>query len=258
MKILQLTDLHVMAGGGVAFRQAESLRDLQRTVDYLLRCGLQPDLVIVTGDVSTDGSEDSYRLVKEQLARLGCPACVLAGNHDEKAPMAAMLGEMYCAAPGRSMTAEGIQLLLLDSVVPGVGAGGLKRETLDWVRGQLAQSDGPVMLWMHHFPFRSGYGQMDIPFEGEEELLAMLQGREAWVCSGHIHAGIVTRRGSVTMVTCPAVSMLMALDLSELGGHHFYTNQRGFALHVLEKGTVTTHLCSVPGETSAGPCEFIE
>lgn len=258
MKILQLSDLHIMAGGGPAFRKAESLKDLQRTVDYILRADIKPDMVVVTGDVSSDGSEDSYRLVKEQLARLDCPAYVLPGNHDEKEPMAAVLGEMCCTAPGRCITREGVRHLLLDSATAGVSAGGLDREALDWVAAQLAQDRGPVMLWMHHFPFRTGYGVMDAPFAGEEPLLQLLQGREAWVCSGHIHAGMVTRRGSVTLVTCPAVSMLMDLELSPAGGHHFHTAQSGFALHVVDGGSVLSHLCTVPGAASTGPWEFIE
>ena len=112
----------------------------------------------------------------------------------------------------------------------------------------------PVMLWMHQFPFRSGYRGMDHPFTGEEELLALLQGHNAYVCSGHLHTAVTRRQGSVTMMTAPAVSMLMELRPDTV---RFYTGQSGFALHAVEGGQVTTHLCCVPPAESGGPYRFV-
>lgn len=261
MRILQLTDLHVNAEGRRAFLRAESLRDLQRTVDYILQVDLQPDVVVVTGDVSTDGTVSAYELVRQELSRLGCPFWVLPGNHDKKAEMKAVFADECHTAldgvPGRCVDMDEARLLLLDSAVSGVSDGGLDQQMLAWVQEQLDVSpERPVMLWMHHFPFRTGYRGMDHPFAGEEKLLELLQGHNAFVCSGHIHAGVIRRNGSVTMVTCPAVSMLMKLRLDEV---RFYTEQAGFALHIVENETVTTHLCTVPAaERSGGPYPFIE
>jgi len=261
MKILQLTDLHVNAEGGKAFLRAESLRDLRRTVDYILKVELQPDVAVVTGDVSTDGTISAYTLVKQELARLGCPVWVLPGNHDKKPEMKEVFGgECHTAidgAAGICVDTEEARLLLMDSAESGVSAGGLNEEMLAWVADQLdVPAERPVMLWMHHFPFRTGYVGMDHPFSCEEKLLELLQGRNAYVCSGHIHAGVLRRCGSVMLVTAPAVSMLMELRLEKV---RFYTEESGFAMHIVEDGVVTTHLCAVPAEAvPGGPYRFIE
>lgn len=260
MKILQLTDLHVNSDGRNAFQKAESLKDLQRTIDYILQVELQPDIAIVTGDVSTDGSVSAYTLVQQELARLGCPVWILPGNHDKKAEMKKVLGDTCLTAldtaPGLCVDTEEARLLLFDSAEENVSAGGLTAEQLAWVSTQLDVPDGhPIMLWMHHFPFRTGYKGMDHPFAGEDELLAMLQGHNAYVCSGHIHAGILRRSGDVMLIAAPAVSMLMELRLDVV---RFFTEQSGFALHLVEDGVVTTHLCAVPAPCSGGPYRFIE
>lgn len=261
VKILQLTDLHVNAEGRRAFLRAESLRDLRRTVDYILQVDLQIDAVVVTGDVSTDGSISAYELVRRELLRLDCPFWVLPGNHDKKAEMKSVFADRCHTAldgvPGCCVDLEDARLLLLDSAVPGVSCGVLDERMLTWVAEQLnVPPQRPVMLWMHHFPFCTGYRGMDHPLAGEKELLALLQGHNAFVCSGHVHAGVVRREGDVTMLTCPAVSMLMNLRLDEV---RFYTEQSGFALHIVEDGTVTTHLCAVPAvERAGGPYPFIE
>ena len=259
MKILQLTDLHVNGGGRRAFLRADSLGDLRRTVDYLCAVALQPDITIVTGDVSTDGSRDAYELVRQELSRLDCPVWVLPGNHDQKAAMKEAFGEGCHTAldgvPGLCLDTDAARLLLLDSAEEEVSAGGLSAEQLAWLAAQLAvPQDRPVMLWMHQFPFRSGYRGMDHPFTGEEELLALLQGHNAYVCSGHLHAGVTRRQGSVTMMTAPAVSMLMELRPDTV---RFYTDQSGFALHTVEGGQVTSRLCCVPPAESGGPYRFV-
>ena len=261
MNILQLTDLHVNAEGRRAFLRAESLRDLRRTVDYILGVDLQIDAVVVTGDVSTDGTTSAYELAHRELLRLGCPFWVLPGNHDKKAEMKAVFADRCHTAldgvSGICIDTDEARLLLFDTAAEGVSAGGMNQARLDWLAEHLnVPPQRPIMLWMHHFPFRSGYQGMDHPFEGEKRLLELLQGHNAYVCSGHLHAGVIRRQGSVTMLTCPAVSMLMNLRLDEV---RFYTEQSGFALHIVEDGTVTTHLCAVPGaERAEGPYPFIE
>ncbi len=260
MKILQLTDLHVNRDGRPAFLRADSLGDLRRTVNYILRVELRPDVTVVTGDVSTDGSESAYRLVRQELERLGCPVWVLPGNHDRKAPMKEVLGDMCHVAPdgvpGICLDTREARLLLLDSAQEGVSSGGMNEAQLAWMAQQLdVPTERPVMLWMHHFPFRSGYRGMDHPFSGEEKLLQLLQGHNAYICSGHLHAGVIRRSGSVTMLTAPAVSMLMELRPDTV---RFYTEQVGFALHVVEDGAVSTHFCVVPSAQSGGPYRFIE
>lgn len=263
MQILQLSDLHITAGGGKAFRRAESLTDLRHAIDYILSAGIVPELAVITGDVSSDGSLDSYRLAKEQLSRLPCPYALVPGNHDEKPEMAEIFGDACYTAltgdPGCRIDLPGGRLLLLDSALPGAHSGGVSEESLRWLQAQLPEDPGtPVLVFLHHFPFRSGYTKMDKPFRNADALISMLQGRRnVQICSGHLHAGMFTRRGDVTLMTCPPVSMLMELDLTPAGGNRFYTAQPGFALHTAEDGQVNSHLCCVPFcDHHSGPHNF--
>ena len=263
MQILQLSDLHITAGGGKAFRQAESLTDLRHTIDYILSAGIAPELAVVTGDVSSDGSLDSYRLAKEQLSRLPCPVLLVPGNHDEKPEMAEVFGSTCHTAlsgeGGRCVDLHGVRLLLLDSALPGAHSGGVSEESLQWLKEHLPDDPAVVVLvFLHHFPFSSGYTKMDKRFRSADALLSLLQGRQnVQVCSGHLHAGMFTRRGDVNLMTCPPVSMLMALDLTPNGGGRFYTAQPGFSLHTVDAGQLSSHLGCVPFcDRHGGPYSF--
>ena len=101
VRIAIISDLHVMApellvNEGSAFEDylakdrkmlRESLEILNTLVDSILE--LQPDLVLVTGDLTKDGERVSHMLVAEQLQRLfdaGIQVLVVPGNHDINNP----------------------------------------------------------------------------------------------------------------------------------------------------------------------------
>ena len=100
-KIAVISDLHVMAPQllikeGSAFEEylkrdrkmlVESLHILETLVDDILT--QQPDLTLVTGDLTKDGERVSHELVAAQLQRLvdaGIQVLVVPGNHDINNP----------------------------------------------------------------------------------------------------------------------------------------------------------------------------
>ena len=79
-RILQLSDLHVVAPPARASGRLDTARLLTNAIDHLIERlpMLGPlDAVLVTGDVSDDGSLVSYQIVREQLERLSVPILML-------------------------------------------------------------------------------------------------------------------------------------------------------------------------------------
>lgn len=267
MKILQLSDLHLVYPGKKAFREADAYSDLKQTVDYLLASPLQADYLVVTGDVSNDGTAESYELALEQLKRLDLPMVLLPGNHDEKTVMQQVCGtdchvELQSAASGvRVQEFDEATLVFADTAIPGKSSGKISSRALQDIQGILTKEQHkPVLLFMHHVPFKTGYRTMDEPFEGLEAFRETISGhKNAQICCGHIHTGMMTMVQGVPHITAPPVCMLMAMDYQPAVGNSFYTASPAFALHVVEEGTVVTHFNQVPhGETCGGPFFFVE
>ena len=80
--ILQITDTHIVAEGKLVSGQLETAAPLTRLVDQIasIRHQIGPiDAVIVSGDLSDDGSEASYARFKRLLAPLDLPTYVIPG-----------------------------------------------------------------------------------------------------------------------------------------------------------------------------------
>ncbi len=262
MILLQLSDLHIAQEGKPAFGCVNSLQMLQATVSYILHSRVKPDVAVVTGDISTDGTESSYQLAKAELDRLCMPVYMVPGNHDDKKTMQ----RAYQDSP-RIRTVfqpmlehvEGANLVLLDSTVDGKSYGSISRSDLTWLQTHVpSASDKPTLVFMHHVPFATGYTVMDEPFVHATDLLQVLSGRpQLLVCCGHIHVGIAAPVNNVSVITCPPVSMSMELNFGSDGGDAFFIGQPAFALHIIDGPRVQTHFCNVPyGETRRGPFPF--
>ncbi len=169
MRVIQLSDLHLTASGrdedGVDARGAltRMLADLRHVTGV--------DLVVVSGDVADDGSLGGYRaaaqLVGGFAARHRAPVVYCAGNHDDRANFAAVLGtghrdgagtEAGSPSPDSGRRAAvshvgGLRVVTLDSLVPGCTHGGLDDAQLTWLRDVLATpaSLGTLVV-LHHPP----------------------------------------------------------------------------------------------------------
>ena len=160
--ILQITDTHIVAEGKLVSGQLETAAPLTRLVDRIasIRHQIGPiDAVIVSGDLSDDGSEESYARFKRLLAPLDLPTYVIPGNHDIREPLRrAFASDLPVAGPLNWARKEGdIHLIGLDTLVEGHGHGTLSPETLAFLGDALARADGSaVLLALHHPPFASG------------------------------------------------------------------------------------------------------
>ena len=74
MRIVQISDLHI---GGL-FKQDS----FDRLVDEI-NIDLQPDVIIVSGDLTDDGLIFQFEQARQELQRFVCPKMIVfPGNHD--------------------------------------------------------------------------------------------------------------------------------------------------------------------------------
>ncbi|MBE0772498.1 metallophosphoesterase, partial [Escherichia coli] len=77
----------VFAEDGARLLGMDTAHSLEKVVERVAREQPRIDLILATGDVSQDGSLDSYTRFRRLSSPLDAPFRWFAGNHDEREPM---------------------------------------------------------------------------------------------------------------------------------------------------------------------------
>src|SRR5690625_7845155 len=86
-RVVQITDLHVFADNEVTLLGVNTAQALQGVLDHIQQHQSDYDLLLVTGDISQDGTAGSYELIKTMHQQLSESFFYLPYNHDDYAPM---------------------------------------------------------------------------------------------------------------------------------------------------------------------------
>ncbi|MGJ7580866.1 phosphodiesterase [Variovorax sp. RHLX14] len=263
--LVQLTDPHIREPGRLAYGRIDTAPYLKRAVASVLRLRQPPDAVVITGDLSDFGRAAEYAHLAELLAPLTMPVYLMPGNHDDRDEMRRSFpGHSYLGTEGfvqYSVKVGAIRLLTLDTVVPGHSHGTLCAERLGWLEEQLETArHEPVVVAMHHPPFRTLIGHMDAIGlqEGGPELEALVARHpnvERIVC-GHIHRAIDVRFGGTIASVSPAPGHQVALDLRPDAPSAWMLEPPGFRVHAWDGERLVTHLA--PSGEFDGPYPFHE
>jgi 3',5'-cyclic-AMP phosphodiesterase len=246
MLIAQISDFHLKPRGELAYAVADTEAPLRRAVDHINRLNPSPDVVLVTGDLSDGGEDESYSFLRELLSSLKPPCFFVPGNHDRKQGLRRAFPEhAYLSRPVR---AEGrdylcyaledfpLRLIGLDTVTPGEHGGGFDGNRMIWLEKTLsARRDAPTVLFMHHPPFACAIGHMDKEvfrgWQAFETLIANHPQVERVLC-GHLHRPVFRRFGGTIASACPALGMQLCLDLREEAPSAFKMEPPSVMLHL--------------------------
>jgi 3',5'-cyclic-AMP phosphodiesterase len=261
--LVQLTDPHIREPGRLAYGRIDTAPYLRRAVQTVLRLRQVPDAVVITGDLSDFGRAAEYTHLAELLAPLDMPVYLMPGNHDDRDQLRRSFpAHTYLGTSGfvqYSVKVGSLRLLTIDTCVPGHSHGTLCAQRLRWLEAQLdACRNEPVVIAMHHPPFRTLIGHMDKIglLEGSAELEALVArcpNVERVIC-GHLHRPIDVRFGGTVASTSPAPGHQVALDLDPDAPSAWMLEPPGFRVHAWDGERLLTHLAA-SGEFE-GPYPF--
>lgn len=189
MKVLQITDCHVTASRSLRYRGEDPRQQLEAVIDAAIEWA--PDLVLATGDLSEDGSAESYQFLQQAFARIPAPVLATPGNHDQADRLAEHFP--YCAVDEPLSFEDDWQLLLLGSARPGLVGGRIDAAQIDALDRLLAGDERPALLTLHHQPWPVGSPWIDRwALETPEVLHALLarHPRLRLVLWGHVHQAV--------------------------------------------------------------------
>jgi 3',5'-cyclic AMP phosphodiesterase CpdA len=106
---------------------------------------IEPEAVIVKGDLTDRGLPEQYQEFLEVYGALGPRLHHVRGNHDAiHDPVLAQQGAPY------TVDVSGAILAVLDTAVPGTVGGALAPAQLEWLDAIAADATTPVLVFGHH------------------------------------------------------------------------------------------------------------
>lgn len=161
INILQITDIHFReeVEGTIYGVETQALfeKTLAQIKGELAQSGARIDLLLTTGDISQDGSAESYRRFHEFIKPLGVPSYFLQGNHDYHRPMVEEFGERVvapCRVAPTHLKGSPWNIIMLNSSIEDQVGGRFGSEQLAYLQTRLAAAPNtPTLLCFHHHPF---------------------------------------------------------------------------------------------------------
>jgi 3',5'-cyclic AMP phosphodiesterase CpdA len=220
MKIIQLSDPHLMAPGGRLYG-SDPLARLDACLADIDRNHADADLVVVSGDLTNDGERAAYAVLRDRLGKFAPPCRLMLGNHDDRA----LFLEMFADAPAEGGFVQSVfdggdgRLILLDTLDSGHVEGKLCQARLDWLDERLHEArDRPVFLFMHHPPFRIHMPVLDeVRLADADALYEVLSrhGNVRHIFAGHVHRLIAGSWRGIPVSTLRSTNHQTGLDFSD-------------------------------------------
>ncbi len=263
-RFLQLTDMHVTKPGTLSSSVLDTSAILRNAIDRLLtrQEAISPiDALLVTGDISDDGTAESYAIARAEFERLGLRLLVVPGNHDAREAFRkafADLPEIPRTGPIDWATQVGdTHVIGLDTLIEGQGGGRLSNQSLSFLSDALnAAGREDVVIAMHHPPLQTNIKFMDaIGLQNTDALAEVLNhaaGRVR-VVAGHVHGIFHGQIGQHPVATAPAVCSAFALDQRADAPVGFMSGPTGCAVFDTAKDGTWV---AIPLDPAEGPFPF--
>jgi 3',5'-cyclic-AMP phosphodiesterase len=262
--LAQLSDLHIKADGELSYGVVDTAAMLRACVQHLLERPRQPDAIAITGDLTDGGRPEEYATLRELLAPLPMPVYVIPGNHDHRAAMrVAFSDHAYLDGTGAylhyAIETHPLRIVALDTVIAGASEGELCEERLEWLTRTLsAEPERPTVVLMHHPPFTTFIGHMDVLGLRDPHRLTTVIERHPQVAAilcGHVHRPIETRYAGTIAFIAPSTAHQIVLDLDRNAPSRFVMEPPAYRLHAYASGAgLVSHTAYVGNY--AGPYSF--
>src|SRR3569623_385540 len=150
MLIAQITDLQLGfdPGNPVEFNR----KRLDAVLKVLIEGANRPDMLLVTGDLTDRGDDDSYRRCAAAFAACPFPVYPLVGNHDLRDAFARHFPEvpLVDGFVQYSLRHDGLRLIAIDTRERGRHGGGFCARRAAWLKDRLDEDrETPTVIVMH-------------------------------------------------------------------------------------------------------------
>lgn len=191
IRIAQISDIHC----GEPTFQPEMMKTAIRGIEEI-----EPDLVVVAGDLTAAGYEWEYKEAAEWIDRIDFPKVIIPGNHDARnvgwIHFEHLFGDRFTryrqafdADRAERLGATGFTVVAVDSSEPDLNDGRVGREHYAWIAEQFDEPDDYKIFVIHHHlvPIPGTGRERNIILDAGDVLAVLTQLDIDVVLSGHKH-----------------------------------------------------------------------
>lgn len=247
VRLIQISDTHLFDAKSGLLLGMQTLQSLEAVL-HSVRLKPQPiDAILVTGDLSQDGSLGSYQHLQQALTPFQSPVFWLAGNHDDYHVMQqAAVKHEYLQTVIRT---DFWQLILLNSQSEGAVFGELSIKQLEILQDALQQRpDLHSVICLHHQPIAMGCRWLDkIGLRNAVEFQAVLQQHQnvRAVLWGHVHQESSRFIDGVRYLSTPSTCVQFKPNATDFSLDELAPGYRWLDLH--PDGAIETGVSRVEG-----------
>lgn len=257
MLIAQISDTHIAGLDKKAYGIVPTAENLACCVDHINNLNPQPDVVLITGDITYSGEREEAEYAASLLEKLAIPYYLIPGNHDKRSTLWSVFAENACPSQSENflnyvLDEFDIRLIGIDSTTADGPGGMLCKARISWLTKELKkETQKPTIIFMHHPPAKFGVLETDEDgFVGADVLSELLKKQcniQAILC-GHIHLTAHLVWAGTVIKTAPSMGLQLVLDLTLAKPSAFTLAAPGYLLHYYnpEKNLVT-HSITVQG-----------
>ena len=226
-----MSDLHITEFGSMIW-ETDTKAHFERAIEVIsMMNGI--DAIIVTGDLSNDGSLWSYSYIDNTFSKLGIPTFCCPGNHDNIENFQRM---NYCSSK-KCINLNGWKILNLDSTIPDMGRGMLSSSVLDYIEKELSDNNTPTIIAFHHPSVEPGGWLNRKLLENRESFIDFITQKTnvKMVLYGHTHYSITHNIGNILFSSAPSVGFAFNKDYPKF---QIVKGQEGFNIIELHEDRI--------------------
>ncbi len=178
------------------------------------------DAIIISGDLSHNGTASSYSLLKEIIKPISVNLTIVPGNHDNKLNLSSAFSQNYLT----TLTIADWEIISMDSVQDNKTSGLLTKDELKLLAEKiLASTKKFIVLCLHHPPIAMNSDWDDKKsLENSDDFFNTIDqfSNIKAVIWGHAHQGSEFNRNDVKLFSCPSTAL--QFNGSEMIGYNHY------------------------------------
>ncbi len=172
LRIVQISDLHF----GSEFKPDKFSRAIKQIN------AIEPDLVVLSGDIVTWGIHREFRDAYEALGDLNAEIFAIPGNHDARNDGIKYF-RLYFGEPKKHIKLDDVVIVGVNSTLPDSDDGYIGEEQRKWVERKFRRSCTNILVLHHHI--------IPVPHTGRNRNVLIDAGEIVESLMLHCHGGIV-------------------------------------------------------------------
>jgi Icc protein len=170
---------------------------------------LEPDVVVVSGDLTTDGFRPEYKAWLAYAERIEAPLLTVPGNHDSR-NVGYVHFEDLIGPRMWSRDVGTVRLVGIDSSEPDLNEGRIGRVHYPWIKQQFDEDAGLKVFVLHHhlLPIPGTGRERSTVMDAGDVLEVLTHAGVDVVLSGHKHVPYVWRLEDMYIANAGTVSSM--------------------------------------------------